>query len=73
MSLTASHILESYRMGSFLPDNFPFIDFLHWFLGVLLQLLQNCINLNMAHSLLYFSGYKHASGLGHTSLERWDP
>ena len=34
MSLTASHILGSYRMGSFLPDNFPFIDFFHCFLGI---------------------------------------
>ena len=34
MSLTASHILESCRMGSFLQESFPFIDFLHCFLGV---------------------------------------
>ena len=34
MSLTASHILESFRMGIFLPDSFPFIDFLHCFLEV---------------------------------------
>ena len=34
MSLTASHILESYRMGIFIPYSFPFFDFLHCFLGV---------------------------------------
>ena len=34
MSLTTSHILGSYRMGIFLPDSFPFINFLHCFLGV---------------------------------------
>ena len=32
MSLTASHILESYRMGSFLQESFPFFDFLRCFL-----------------------------------------
>ena len=34
MSLTTSHTLGSYRMGSFLPNSFLFIDFQHCFLGV---------------------------------------
>ena len=33
MSLTATHTLESCRMGSFLSDSFRFIDFLHCFVG----------------------------------------
>ena len=34
MSQITSNTLESYRIGSFVQDSFPFIDFLHCFLGV---------------------------------------